>query len=352
MNNRLLWPDNAKALAIFLVFLGHLLEGNNAISPELVAENRYIYAFHIPLFFMVAGYFFREKRGSFGELVVSKFKSRMVPVLFFTLVAYPLWLHPDWWNITNVDPESVHYHLWRLLRGFPNLNWPCWFLFCLMLVELIAAELIPMLRGKWKLGLAIPIIYIMGRLLTDKFPAEGVLVLEKPEDIWFLQEAFVALPFYLAGHLLAQTGWLAEVSVNRRLMILPLLLVIFIAATHFNFPDNPNMKVNMSTAEHGGWIYFPVAGLTGALGFLLLCQFLPQNRLLTYVGSNTLPLMGINGLFLHFFNRLIAPACDALGHGYVLLAVYIAASLVSLLLCLPLVWLFNRCVPWCVGQWR
>lgn len=352
MSERLSWPDTAKALGMFLVFFGHLLEQTGQPSSELSLAARYIYAFHMPLFFLMAGYFFRVPTVRFGALVVSKLKSRFVPVVFFSLLALPFWQHPDTWLISNVDPSTVHYHLWRLLRGFPNLNWPCWFLVCLMMVELLAAELVPLLRSRRNLLLAIPACYVIGRFLTDQFPVSGSNLLETRQNIWFLQESLVALSFYLAGHALALSGWLNRLVQARRLAAIALLGGVFVAVAQLDFAGYTIAKINMSISEHGHWLYFPLAALAGSLAFLLCSQLLPPSRLLTYIGNNTLPLIGINGLFVHFFNRLIYPLLDPLAEGWQLVAIYGLVAMACLGASLPLVWLLDRLVPKLVGKWR
>lgn len=54
--DRIIWIDNAKAIAILLVVVGHIIQF--MYSPEGFDQNivfRYIYAFHMPLFFLLSG---------------------------------------------------------------------------------------------------------------------------------------------------------------------------------------------------------------------------------------------------------------------------------------------------------
>ena len=50
---RISWIDVTKGIAIYLVILGHSLIG--------LKVNDYIFAFHMPLFFIASGLLFREK---------------------------------------------------------------------------------------------------------------------------------------------------------------------------------------------------------------------------------------------------------------------------------------------------
>lgn len=56
MKNRIRWIDNAKAIAILMVVIGHIIQ--SMYSPDNFDENivfRIIYSFHMPLFIMLSG---------------------------------------------------------------------------------------------------------------------------------------------------------------------------------------------------------------------------------------------------------------------------------------------------------
>ncbi|MCV3214943.1 acyltransferase family protein [Plectonema radiosum NIES-515] len=60
MRERLHWVDYAKGIGIFLVVVGHILRGlvNSSILEEsklLLFVDRWIYGFHMPLFFFISG---------------------------------------------------------------------------------------------------------------------------------------------------------------------------------------------------------------------------------------------------------------------------------------------------------
>ena len=66
---RIAWLDVAKALGIFLVFYGHLLEVMYRYGgrPFLFPQIKFIYAFHMPLFFVLSGYLYRDSGQPFGR---------------------------------------------------------------------------------------------------------------------------------------------------------------------------------------------------------------------------------------------------------------------------------------------
>lgn len=73
MTHRLAWLDAARGMAILLVIIGHSVDpaGLTAIS---------IFAFHMPLFFMLSGYGFRAGR-TFPETLTARSKSLLLPYL-------------------------------------------------------------------------------------------------------------------------------------------------------------------------------------------------------------------------------------------------------------------------------
>lgn len=88
MKGRLLEFDIAKGIAILSVILGHM--GN-------INVDRVVYVFHMPLFFLISGYFLSSK-DIYISFVKRKFKSLIIPYLFSCLliiigflVAYYVW---------------------------------------------------------------------------------------------------------------------------------------------------------------------------------------------------------------------------------------------------------------------
>lgn len=74
-DSRFDWADIAKGIGIFLMVMGH------AGLPGAV--HNWIYSFHMPFFFILSGFFFKNGKYSFGEFVWRKFKTLIVPYIFF-----------------------------------------------------------------------------------------------------------------------------------------------------------------------------------------------------------------------------------------------------------------------------
>jgi fucose 4-O-acetylase-like acetyltransferase len=105
--------DNAKFLAVVLVVIGHAwepLRGANVGGRALEAAQTFVYAFHLPVFIVMCGYFsrgFTAGRDRTRKLV----GAIIVPYVIFS-AAYPLWAgllsggHVGW------DPLEPYYLTW------------------------------------------------------------------------------------------------------------------------------------------------------------------------------------------------------------------------------------------------
>ena len=108
--------------------------------------------------------------------------------------------------------------------------------------------------------------------------------------------------------------------------------------------------VNMAAGQHGGALDFAITALAGSGAAIALGVLFARVELLHSLGRNTLPLLGLNGLFFGYVDPKLAHVwhiADSPAH--VLLASTFVTAL-SLLACAPVVWLMNRFVPQLIGK--
>ena len=106
----------------------------------------------------------------------------------------------------------------------------------------------------------------------------------------------------------------------------------------------------MKASKHGDLFPFLLAGFGGTLATLLLASLVPRLKWIEYIGSNTLILLGMNGLFMSFFNSHIV---DWLQHHESTAWVTFDSFWVSILtiaLSVPVIEILNRWLPQLVGQ--
>lgn len=154
MNNRVAYIDIAKGLGILVIVLGH-----NDLAGYHPLLHKFIYAFHIPLFFFLSGMFFRPER-SFGETLTRRFNTLMKPYFFtlfmiylgeaaFSNMTFPVIVgriakslyatghYIDWvqlWFIPHLFAVSLFAWLaWRGIFGRVHSDWLRWIMMSAML---------------------------------------------------------------------------------------------------------------------------------------------------------------------------------------------------------------------------
>src|SRR5271157_5483174 len=102
--NRIWLIDIARFYAIVLVYYGHFIERIMLLNnPAAAAQYKFIYSFHMVLFFVLAGYVARETdlELGFGKYLKHRFFSRLLPFLFFTalFIVPPFFFSGDFVNL-------------------------------------------------------------------------------------------------------------------------------------------------------------------------------------------------------------------------------------------------------------
>jgi acyltransferase len=99
-------------------------------------------------------------------------------------------------------------------------------------------------------------------------------------------------------------------------------------------------------------LLFPLTAIAGCALVLLIAGMTRRQKTMVWLGQNTLILMCLNGIFYHYINPPVSKWVMAnLPHSALsIFGVGCAMTAVSLALCIPFVWMFNRLVPQLVGK--
>ena len=85
--DRLYYLDMAKGISIMLVILGHILITDNPIK-------KWLYSFHLPLFFIISGCILSIK--SIDMPLSKRFKNRLrsliIPYFCFSIISFGIWV--------------------------------------------------------------------------------------------------------------------------------------------------------------------------------------------------------------------------------------------------------------------
>lgn len=134
-SDRIRQIDIVKGIAIILVVIGHSIPDAMAVggiaNPYVRLLHSIIYSFHMPLFFIISGYFLKtDHMEGIGQLIWKKFNRLMVPYFFVGLTYAPFkFLLSKFAN----DPLKVG-DMWKILIG-KNPDGELWFLYSLFIIS-------------------------------------------------------------------------------------------------------------------------------------------------------------------------------------------------------------------------
>jgi len=193
---RVKWIDFARGLGIILASLGHF--GG-------FAGSWFIYGFHMPLFFMISGYLFKEK--PFKDFVVNLLKRYIWPYILFcflnSLLRIPYCMRGIW-SAKGIFKAIINYMIgsmegnWRLM---PNCT-PLWFLTASAAATFIFF-FIKKAGGKILRGVLVLSMAVAGVLIMTTFR------IELP---WGLHTVPMAVFFMAAGNYVKEYNLIDKIS--------------------------------------------------------------------------------------------------------------------------------------------
>ena len=306
MTKRLEWIDIAKGIAIILVVLGH------ATGASVVGK--YIYCFHMPLFFIISGMCFRKGKYEFSEFFWKRFRQLFLPAIFLTSLCI---------IIMKVGHHPYDYS--ALLQGLPGALWFLPVLFCVEIVYFFSSKINTIIGGV--------ICALIGLGL-----AKGQIHL--PYSITSIP---TALAFYSLGNLLSFSK--AEKISNglgKYGMIVCILLLVLPILRFTIYPNHLYLFANDIE-----WIDFIVASLA-SYGVLLLAMKMEScpkriRNIMLWLGNNTMMIMAIHLPIMYIMSDF-----RSLYNSYILFKVSeeIAMWTISCAFALAA----NRYCPWIVGK--
>ena len=350
-NQRYDWLDTTRALGMFLVYYGHIVEQvYRSGSSHAFSQFKLIYSFHMALFFFIAGFFWKLTSPRFIDRLKLLALRRYVPVLAFGCLLIPLWVLSTWW--TGGDWRVLRHMVFSYPRGGPGFNVLTWFLICLFSCEVLAGLVLPRLKIRWTAGLFGTLSLLAGLFIcrhVGDLTGFGTSPKTMYLNAWYLPESVVALGFYAFGfacfplltRITTSHSWLPYAAVP--VSCLALLFTYGLNVPHEGFVD-------MAVSDHGQIAPFITSAAAGICLMLALGKIVPKSKILAFVGKNSLIYLGFNGIFFHFLNqRLVAwwaPGFDALN----VTSFCLAVTLLSMITCAPFAMLANRYIPQLVGE--
>ena len=184
--SRIPWIDDLKGFCIVLIVLGHVLAAVQILSQGPVVSMletgfHYIYSFHVPLFFVLAGLTFSTKLG-FAEFAKRKFLRLMVPYFVWGMFSAALFVIIGRFVTANLGSDAyaqktisdawwvpflsiLHGGGWPNGKGF-SVNGVLWFLPVLFLCEIVYYPIAKRVSGTLSM---VAICSVIGILLSPVY---------------------------------------------------------------------------------------------------------------------------------------------------------------------------------------
>jgi acyltransferase len=338
---RVKWIDMLRGFGIFLVFLGHTTYTNKHLV-------HYIFSFHMPLFFFVSGVFFKltDTSGGFRKFFLTRINMRLVPYISFGLLTYCIWLFPlllkkyGIYQGSHPVPDSLYYKplvgmLYGIgVNGWLSHNGLLWFLACLFVTEIIFFLMYSTIKTKRTMLLALLVFAFLGYIDS---------VYLRTQLPFSIDIAFTAVVFYGLGYLLRNYLLSYDFGIGSAFICLLLGL-----GTGFL-----NDIIIMNSRSYGNPLLFYVSSLSSIYAYICFAKRIPNNRLISYVGQNSLVfflLQNVGFLPVNILAYLILRSrLYSIEPNLVYACSYV---LLSLLVLFPAVCIINSRVPKITGRPR
>jgi acyltransferase len=319
--------DQLKCFGIFCVVFGH---------NDYSIYGDYVYTFHMPLFFFLAGMMFQKSSDkiSFGSYSLKKAKRLLIPYFILGFLLYFFWLilgrHYGNSLAAHYDPMQNFIGLFYAQGGPEYMNWgiPMWFLPALFLTNILYFPL-SYLIVKYRL-MVLLVLGIIGFYINLFIP------FHLP---WSLDIVPVLMVFFGVGDLI---GYPIIDNLSRPKRIVLMLIALGIHTVGFIF----NTKINIYDGIYGNTWLMLVTGIAGSVWLLIIFSFIPQNKLVQWVGKNSLPIMAFHLIAMTVIKGIALVFSFELPFTTIFTLLY---SVIQICILIPVIYFFNTYFPFAVG---
>lgn len=281
--------DYARVFVAYLVIFGHLLPTMDmTIRP-------YIYAFHMPFFFLVSGILHKYD----GSIQIKKYaRTLLIPFLFFNAIFFVLKPICYWFEIwgspfnsyTEFFPMCWAFaksSLEEVFLGMNGINGPTWFIAALFWCKIYMDAL---KKHRWLLVVFFVLFCV---LFVLKGPIKG-------RNVLFVRQACMAFPFYYLGFVCKK--WFHEMSSVKpiwKMVFFAIAITVSLVITHFNG------RVSIFAGNFGDLPYktcilvFYFNAMMASIGVLFLSSCFGENKWVKTTALSLITILGAQNLFIY-----------------------------------------------------
>ena len=314
VKQRVEYLDYVRGMAILLVVLGHMY---NVEDPIRIL----IYSFHMPLFFMISG-FFADKDSVLLEFVKKKFKTLMIPYFTFggviMLIMYA----------TNGYNKELAVYVKHFVTGVGRDA--LWFLLCLFLIEIIF-NIVIKLRYSAVQYIVFITLFVIG--LYGEHLHHGKMAMIT------LLRVFVGLGFYALGYYVYK--YINKINIPYFILIAVFLLNCFLSFK--------NTWIDLWALRFGNRLIYVTCGVLGTISMILIFKKIGERnvfkKLFKYFGMNTLVIMATQQIIINYINRFTKQQYYLGFEGFYMF-------LIVILIEIPIIYVINNYARWILGKFK
>lgn len=281
---RLDYFDIAKGIAIILVVLGHIIPPTNSISI-------WLYSFHIPLFFIIAGSLInykKETENNIKRIIKKKTRSLLIPYVSFSII-YILYSFFNLYILKIGDMSGLNFEIYitLFLRGIGTL----WFLPALFIGEMLFVCIMKINIKQYFKLIIIVLLFASAIFIGNYLGAyneKNIVSKDVYIPILTIFRSFVALFFITIGYYMYNLVLSKNIKRHVVLLIGIILLIVNIFVSKYNAPVDLNFLI------FGNVFMYIIFGIIGSLAILLICKVLKHNKILTFLGVNSLIIFALH----------------------------------------------------------
>jgi len=262
------WIDVLKGIGIILIVIGHIYKD---ILHDI------IYLFHVPLFFFISGYLYRQPDNIY-IYCIKKINNLLVPYICFLLIFTLILVIEAFFSHKPIN--IIYSYLTNALMGGKSLSgWLSvfWFITCLFITQVLFSIL--SVLNKKHLAYANIFSLILAYLNSYAVPDYYLF--------WSLNIVFYSLPIYYIGNLFSK--------IESKILINNIATISIFTLIPFYYINSELLITDMKSARYG----LPIISIifsTSIIIFLFslskkITKFKGYSKWLVYLGSSSMTIM-------------------------------------------------------------